>query len=95
VPTSWIPYSKPYRAPRELEYLEQVLGSGHTHGDGPFTRGASELLTAITTAGSVLLTGSGTHALELASWLLDIGPGDEVIVPSFTFSTTADRKSVV
>jgi dTDP-4-amino-4,6-dideoxygalactose transaminase len=89
VSTSWIPYSKPYRAPDEFEYLGQVLESGHTHGDGPFTRRASELLTGITTTGSVLLTGSGTHALELASWLLDLGPGDEVIVPSFTFSTTA------
>jgi dTDP-4-amino-4,6-dideoxygalactose transaminase len=85
----WIPYSKPYRAPHESEYLEQVLSSGHTHGDGPFTQRASELLTGITTSDSVLLTGSGTHALELASWLLELGPGDEVIMPSFTFSTTA------
>ncbi|MEO7133006.1 MAG: dTDP-4-amino-4,6-dideoxygalactose transaminase [Vicinamibacterales bacterium] len=89
MPMPWIPYSRPYRAPHESEYLEQVLSSGHTHGDGPFTRRASELLTGITTSESVLLTGSGTHALELASWLLDLGPGDEVIVPSFTFSTTA------
>jgi len=84
-----IPYSKPYRAPHELEYLEQVLRSGQTHGDGPFTRRASELLARLTSSDSVLLTGSGTHALELASWLLELGPGDEVIVPSFTFSTTA------
>lgn len=89
MPTSLIPFSKPYRAPHEGEYLEQVLSSGHTHGDGPFTRSASELLAGITKSKSVLLTGSGTHALELASWLLDLGPGDEVIVPSFTFSTTA------
>ena len=87
--TPWIPFSKPYRAPHEGEYLEQVLSSGHTHGDGPFTEKASALLAGITTCGSVLLTGSGTHALELASWLLEIGPGDEVIIPSFTFSTTA------
>ncbi len=84
-----IPYSRPYRAPHELEYLEQVLHSGHTHGDGPFTRRAGELLTGLTGSDSVLLTGSGTHALELASWLLELAPGDEVIVPSFTFSTTA------
>ena len=87
--TPWIPFSKPYRAPRESEYLEAVLSSGHTHGDGPFTERASELLADITACHSVLLTGSGTHALELASWLLELGPGDEVIVPSFTFSTTA------
>jgi len=84
-----IPYSKPYRAPHESEYLEQVLSSGWTHGDGPFTKRASDLLAGLTGSESVLLTGSGTHALELASWLLEIGPGDEVIVPSFTFSTTA------
>jgi dTDP-4-amino-4,6-dideoxygalactose transaminase len=84
-----IPYSMPYRAPHELKYLEQVLSSGWTHGDGPFTKRASKLLAGITTSESVLLTGSGTHALELASWSLNLGPGDEVIVPSFTFSTTA------
>jgi dTDP-4-amino-4,6-dideoxygalactose transaminase len=89
VQTPGIPYSKPYRAPHESEYLEQVLSSGQTHGDGPFTKRASELLARLTTSDSVLLTGSGTHALELASWLLELGPGDEVIVPSFTFSTTA------
>ena len=89
VQTTWIPFSKPYRAPHEVEYLEQVLSSGWTHGDGPFTRRAGELLTGVTGSASVLLTGSGTHALELASWLLELGPDDEVIVPSFTFSTTA------
>mgnify|MGYP000120121316 CR=1 FL=1 len=89
VPRPPIPYSQPYRAPHESEYLEQVLSSGWTHGDGPFTKRASALLAGLTGCESVLLTGSGTHALELASWLLEIGPGDEVIVPSFTFSTTA------
>jgi dTDP-4-amino-4,6-dideoxygalactose transaminase len=79
----------PYRAPHELKYLEQVLRSGWTHGDGPFTKRASKLLAGITTSESVLLTGSGTHALELDSWSLNLGPGDKVIVPSFTFSTTA------
>lgn len=85
----WIPFSKPFRALHELAYLDEVLGSGHTHGDGPFTGRASRHLEAITGAPHALLTGSGTHALELASWLLDLEPGDEVIVPSFTFSTTA------
>lgn len=85
----WIPFSRPYRAPAEARYLEEVLASGHTHGDGPFTERAGHLLEDILGGGSPLLTGSGTHALELASWLLDLLPGDEVIVPSFTFSTTA------
>lgn len=87
--TPWIPFSKPYRSAHEADYLAQVLASGHTHGDGPFTERASELLRTIVGNSAVLLTGSGTHALELASWLLDLGPGDEVLVPSFTFSTTA------
>lgn len=85
----WIPFSKPFRAPHEVSYLDEVLRSGHTHGDGPFTERASELLKARTGSPAVLLTGSGTHALELASWLLELERGDEVIVPSFTFSTTA------
>ncbi|WP_182111751.1 MULTISPECIES: dTDP-4-amino-4,6-dideoxygalactose transaminase [unclassified Actinotalea] len=85
----WIPFSKPFRAPRETQYVEEVLRTGHTHGDGPFTEVASAALQRIARSGSALLTGSGTHALELASWLLELGPGDEVVVPSFTFSTTA------
>lgn len=89
MPREWIPFSKPYRAPNEIEYLADVLESGHTHGDGPYTARASALVGEVTGAHAVLLTGSGTHALELGSWLLDLGPGDEVIVPSFTFSTTA------
>lgn len=87
--TPWIPFSKPYRSAHEVDYLTQVIASGHTHGDGPFTERASELLRLIAGNSAALLTGSGTHALELASWLLDLIPGDEVIVPSFTFSTTA------
>src|SRR5665811_520537 len=79
VQTPWIPYSKPYRAPHEMEYLEQVLSSGRTHGDGPFTKRASQLMEDLTSADSVLLTGSGTHALELASWLLELAPGDEAV----------------
>lgn len=86
---AWIPFSRPFRAPHELHYLEEVLASGHTHGDGPFTERATLLLTNLIGSPAALLTGSGTHALELASWLLELGPGDEVIVPSFTFSTTA------
>jgi dTDP-4-amino-4,6-dideoxygalactose transaminase len=85
----WIPFSKPFRAPGELAYLDEVLESGHTHGDGPFTARAARWVESVTGAPHALLTGSGTHALELASWLLDLEPGDEVVVPSFTFSTTA------
>jgi len=84
-----IPFSRPYRTPDELRYLDEVLTSGHGQGDGPFTQRANALITAITGAPHRLLTPSGTHALELAFWLLDLEPGDEVVVPSFTFTSTA------
>jgi dTDP-4-amino-4,6-dideoxygalactose transaminase len=60
------------------------------HGDGQFTRSASERLSALTTSPTVLLTTSGTAALEMATRLLDIGPGDEVILPSYTFPSAAN-----
>lgn len=89
VPMETIPFSRPYRTPRELQYLDEVLASGVTQGDGAFTARASALLQSIVEAPHTLLTTSGTHGLELAFWLLDLEPGDEVIVPSFTFSSTA------
>ena len=83
-------FSRPYGAPGELDNLRAVLASDHAHGDGPFTASATERLTRITGAAHALLTTSCTHALELASQLLNLGPGDEVIVPSFTFPSAAD-----
>lgn len=82
-------FSRPHRAPAEETYVGQVLASGHVHGDGPFTAAATRLVQDITGAPQALLTTSCTHALELAGVLLGLGPGDEVIVPSFTFSSTA------
>lgn len=82
-------FSRPFRAGLEQEYLLDVLASDVWHGDGSYTRRASEWLVERTGAGSALLTTSCTHALELAAILLDLGPGDEVICPSFTFSSTA------
>ena len=67
-----------------------MLASGHVHGDGPFTAQAAGKIRAITGAGHVLVTTSATHALEMASSLLGIGVGDEVILPSFTFPSAAD-----
>lgn len=84
-----IPFSRPFRSARELEYLDQVLASGVTQGDGPFTSRATAILETTLSTRHALLTTSGTHALELSFWLLDLEPGDEVIVPSFTFSSTA------
>lgn len=84
-----IVFSKPYRSAHEIPNLEQVLASGHVHGDGNFTKSASALVSRLVGGGSVLLTTSCTHALEMASILSEIGPGDEVILPSFTFSSAA------
>jgi len=85
-----IPFSMPYGSSNELANVSEVLRSGHVHGDGIFTERATERLLGITTAHHVLLTTSGTHALEMASLLLDITDGDEVILPSFTFPSAAD-----
>ena len=69
--------------------MGEVLASDHAHGDGPFTAAATAKLKALTGSAEVLLTTSGTHALEMASYLLGLSSGDEVIVPSFTFSSGA------
>ncbi len=84
-----IMFSKPYRTGHEESYLADVLKSTVWHGDGEFTTRATTWLTDFTGAPSALLTTSGTHALELAAVVLDLGPGDEVIVPTFTFPSTA------
>jgi dTDP-4-amino-4,6-dideoxygalactose transaminase len=70
--------------------MAEAVANGHISGDGPFTRKASEMLEAALGVRKVLLTTSGTHALELAALLLRIEPGDEVIVPSFTFVSTVN-----
>ncbi|SMQ60490.1 dTDP-4-amino-4,6-dideoxygalactose transaminase [Agreia sp. VKM Ac-1783] len=82
-------FSRPFLSPAEIPNLTAVSMSSHAHGDGPFTASATARLTALTGAPNVLLTSSGTHALEMASRLLDLGPGDEVILPSFTFPSAA------
>ena len=75
---------------RELQYLQRALADGHWTGDGPFARSCTELLERESGASRVLLTPSCTHGLELAALLLDIRKGDEVILPSFTFASTAN-----
>ena len=87
--TASIPFNRPHRTGREVELVTAALASDHWRGDGPFTRRASALLSARLADLPVLLTTSCTHALELAALLLDLGPGDEVIVPAFTFVSTA------
>lgn len=84
-----IVFSRPFRSMNELANLEKVLESGHVQGDGPFTESATAQIRKITGVENALLTTSCTHALEMASILLELGPGDEVILPSFTFSSGA------
>ena len=85
-----IVFSRPYRSANEIANIAAVLESGHVHGDGPFTKSATEKIKTITGAREALLTTSGTHALEMASLILGLGPGDDVILPSFTFPSAAN-----
>ncbi|MGA1835576.1 dTDP-4-amino-4,6-dideoxygalactose transaminase [Herbiconiux sp. 11R-BC] len=84
-----IVFSRPFRTPAELPNLEAVLASDHAHGDGPFTASATRRLTGLLGVSDALLTTSGTHALDMAALLLELEPGDEVVLPSFTFSSGA------
>jgi len=83
-----IPFNKPCLAGRELAYVNQAISSGWISGDGAFTKKCQKLIAQHLGVSGVLLTTSCTHALEMAALLLDLEPGDEVIVPSFTFVST-------
>ncbi|MBN1868841.1 dTDP-4-amino-4,6-dideoxygalactose transaminase [Candidatus Sumerlaeota bacterium] len=88
----------PYRVPfnracfegNEIGYIEEAIRNGHISGDGPFTRRCHEILEKQTGALRAYLTCSCTHALEMAAILLDLEPDDEVVLPSFTFVSTAN-----
>ena len=73
----------------ETSYVQQALGSGWLAGGGPFATRAVAQLTAALGCSDLILTTSGTDALELAALLLDVGPGDNVVLPSFTFASVA------
>ena len=85
-----VPFNRPYVAGREMGYIREALHSGHRHGDGAFTQQCHSWLEKTLGCPKALLTPSGTAALEMAAILADIMPGDEVIMPSFTFSSTAN-----
>ena len=85
-----IDFNRPVPVGKELEYVTQALQSGHISGDGPFTRKCSTLLEQELSVPKVLLTTSCTHALDMSAILLDIQPGDEVIIPDFTFVSTVN-----
>ncbi len=84
-----IPFNIPNVPEKSKQYVMQALESPHQQGDGPFTTKVSELISNLVGGGHVLLTPSCTHALEMASMLAEIGPGDEVILPSYTFTSAA------
>ncbi len=85
-----IPFNRPCLSGNEESYILRVLRDGHVSGDGSFTASCHALLQEALRVEKVLLTTSGTHALEMAAILLELRPGDEVIVPSFTFTSTAN-----
>lgn len=84
-----VPFNRPTTAARTMEYLNNVLNSGHLAGDGSFSRSCEQLLEQCLTAEKAFLTPSCTAALEMAALLLNVGQDDEVIVPSYTFPSTA------
>ncbi len=85
-----IPFNKAWISGDEYHYMAQAVDQGHISGDGPFTRQCSRLLEEWLGARRVLLTTNCTHALEMSALLLDLKPGDEVIIPSFTFVSTVN-----
>lgn len=84
-----VPFNKPTLTGRELEYIAEAVEGGHLSGDGPFTSRCQDFLERQLEVKRAFLTTSGTHALEMSALLADVGPDDEVIVPSFTFVSTA------
>jgi dTDP-4-amino-4,6-dideoxygalactose transaminase len=85
-----IPFNRPVAVGNELQYMAQAIAGEKLSGDGPFTKRCSTLLEDALGVPKVLLTTSCTHALEMFALLLDIQPGDEVIIPSFTFVSTVN-----
>lgn len=85
-----IPFNKPFLTGRELDYIQQAVASGKISGNGVFTGKCHAWMQARFGFRNTLLTSSCTDALEMAALLGDIGPGDEVIMPSYTFVSTAN-----
>ncbi|NND81385.1 MAG: dTDP-4-amino-4,6-dideoxygalactose transaminase [Gammaproteobacteria bacterium] len=85
-----IPFNKPYMSDREVQYIREAHANGHLAGDGPFTAKCQSWLEKTSSTQRALLSHSCTAALEMAALLLDIKPGDEIIMPSYTFVSTAN-----
>jgi len=89
MPTA-IPFNRPFILSRELEYMADAVQSGRLSGGGKYSRLCERWLSETLGIGATMLTPSCTAALEMAAVLLDIGPGDEIIMPSYTFVSTAN-----
>lgn len=89
-PSIQIPFNRPFMTGNELGYIAQAHAGGNLSGDGPFTDRCHEWLASSTGARQALLTHSCTAALEMCALLIDVQPGDEVIMPSYTFVSTAN-----
>ena len=89
-PRKEIPFNRSATLGKELQYIAESLLIGQIAGNQAFTRRCEDLLTSVTGVKKTLLTTSCTHALEMASLLLRLQPGDEVILPSYTFVSTAN-----
>ena len=85
-----IPFNKPFMTGKELGYITQAHAKGHLSGDGGFSKLCAQWLESRTGARKAMLTHSCTAALEMAAILADLQPGDEVIMPSYTFVSTAN-----
>ena len=85
-----VDFNRPVVLGNELEYMKQAIENGHISGDGPFTKKCHAFLEGELGVQKALLTTSCTHALEMSAILLDIQPGDEVILPDFTFVSTVN-----
>jgi dTDP-4-amino-4,6-dideoxygalactose transaminase len=85
-----IPFNRPAQVGTEFRYMQEAVERGKISGDGEFTRRCQAILERELGAARVLLTTSCTHALEMTALLLDIQPGDEVILPSFTFVSSVN-----
>jgi dTDP-4-amino-4,6-dideoxygalactose transaminase len=90
VTTETIPFNRPYTTGNELVYVAEAQRNHHLSGDGPFTKRCHQWIEQRTGCARALLTHSCTSALDLAALLLDIRAGDEIIMPSYTFVSTAN-----
>src|SRR5213593_1780272 len=85
-----IEFNRPYATGAEHRYMQDAIDNLHLSGNGPFSMLCSQWLRESTDAVAALLTHSASGALEMAAILADIEPGDEVVMPSFTFVSTAN-----